>query len=410
MKGFSTVAIHGNPILRENIGSLRYPLYDSVAFEVETSRDLELAFGGRKPQHTYSRITNPTVDEFEDRIRALTNSYGVVALSSGMAAISNTILALTTAGDNIVASKHLFGHTYSLFLETFHRLNIVVKFVNFLSEEEIIGAIDKNTRCIFFETVSNPQLEIPDIYKICEIAAEKEVPVIIDNTFLTPYLFDSKKAGVAVEILSTTKYISGGATSVGGVIIDNGIFEWSKNPHLKELSKKYGNSSLLIRLRREIYRNLGACLSPHNAWLQLLGLETLALRVDKSSQNALTIAKYLKTIPKFSKVNYPALEDNSFYQRTQRFFNGKAGGILTFELNNKEECFKFMDNLKVIRRATNVNDNKTLIIHPATTIFADYSKEKREEMGISEGLLRLSVGIEDVDDLIEDLNRGVETI
>lgn len=410
MKKFATIAIHGNPICSESLGSLRFPLYDSVAFEVGSSYELELAFTGKKPFHTYSRITNPTVDEFEERIRALTDAYGVIALSSGMAAISNVVFALTGSGDNIVASKHLFSHTYSFFSETLSLLNINVRFVNILSEKEILENIDKNTRLIFMETISNPQLEIPDIYKICEISSEMEIPVILDNTLATPYLFNSKKAGVSVEVLSTTKYISGGATSVGGVIIDNGIFDWRKNPYLKDLSKKYGNSSFLVKLRKEIFRNLGACLSPHNAWLQLLGLETLPLRVDKSSQNALLIAEYLKTIPKILRVNYTGLKENLFYERASKLFNGKYGGILTFELNNKEECFKFMDNLKLIRRATNINDNKSLIIHPASTIFSDYSKEEKEEMGISDGLLRLSVGIEDVTDIIEDLNEGVKVL
>ncbi|MCX7726062.1 MAG: PLP-dependent transferase, partial [Chitinispirillaceae bacterium] len=351
-----------------------------------------------------------TVEELEERIKALTDSYGVIALSSGMAAISNSILALVGSGDNIIASKHLFSHTYSFFESTLKRLNIDVKFVNLLYEEEIIKNVDINTRLIFLETVSNPQLEIPDIYRICEIASNKNIPVILDNTVATPYLFNSKKAGVAVEVLSSTKYISGGATCIGGIIIDNGVFDWRKNPYLVELYKKYGNSSFLMKLRREIYRNFGACLSPHNAWLQLLGLETLSLRIEKSCHNALLIAEYLKTIPKILKVNYPALPDNPFYDRIIKLFNGKGGGLLTFELKCKEDCYKFMDNLKIIRKASNINDNKTLVIHPASTIFSDYPKEKREEMGISEGLLRLSVGIEDVSDLIEDINEGVKVL
>jgi O-acetylhomoserine (thiol)-lyase len=410
MNGFSSKAIHGNVFKKDVHGALRFPLYDTAAFEMASARDLELAFLGKKPAHAYSRITNPTVEDFEQKIRLLSDSFGVVAVSSGMAAITETVFALAETGSEIVTSPYLFGNTISLLETTFKRWGLIVRYADMADPDSVEKAINKNTRLVFLEVITNPQLEVADIARICAIANAHQVPVVLDGTLTTSYLFRSKDFGVAVEIDSSTKYISGGATSIGGVIIDNGTFDWQNNPSLAPDTKKVGPAALIMRLRREIHRNLGSCLSPHNAWMQTLGLETIALRIDKSSVNALAVAQYLSTQEKVLSVNYPGLATSRFHAVATCQFGNKFGGLLTFELNTKEECFKFMDALGMIRRATNLNDNKTLIIHPASTIFADYSVEERERMQVNERLIRLSVGIEDAEDILEDIKQGLDKI
>ncbi len=410
MKGFTTRAIHGVVLKKDPHGSLRFPVYDNVAFEFETARDLELSFEGKKPAHAYSRISNPTVADFEQRVKTLADALGVIAVSSGMAAISNVIMSLAEAGTNIVSSRFLFGNTISLFEHTLKPWGLSVKYVDMDSLDAIGRAIDVSTRAVFLETITNPQLQVADIKSIADIARSRDVPLIVDGTVTTPYLFRSKDFGVAIEVLSSTKYMSGGATSVGGVIIDNGIFDWSKNPKLATASRKYGPYALINHLRREVYRNIGSCLSPHSAWLQTLGLETMALRIERSCANAFTIAKFLSEQSAVSSVNYPGLADSAYSKIAEKQFKRRFGGLLTFDLGTKEDCFRFMDSLKIIRRATNLNDNKTLIIHPASTLFCEYSEEQRREMRVGEGMIRLAVGIEDPEDLIEDLKQGFNAL
>jgi len=409
MSGFSTKAIHGS-VRPEPHGTLRPPLYDNVAFEFADSREIQLAFEGRKPAHAYSRISNPTVDEFEQRIRLLSDALGVIAVSSGMAAISNVLLALGGTGTNIVATRSVFGNTYSLFEHTFKPWGLNTTYVDMSDNAAIAAAINEQTRAVFIEIITNPQLQVVDIAEIAHLAHERNVPLVLDGTLTTPYLFRSKDYGVDIEVISSTKYISGGATSVGGLILDNGIFDWKKNPKLGALAKKFGPGALMTMLRREVYRNVGACLSPHNAFLQTLGLETLSLRVDKSCANTQALAEWLQKHPKVVAVNYPGLDSSPSYSLAKRQFPRGVGGILTFELENRDQCFAFQNALKLVRRATNVNDNKTLTLHPASTIFCEYSSDEKAAMGVSDSMLRISVGIEDIEDIIEDFERGTAAI
>ncbi len=227
---------------------------------------------------------------------------------------------------------------------------------------------------------------------------------------MTPYLFNSKAAGVDIEVLSSTKYISGGGTTVGGLIIDNGIFDWKQSEKFAEKAGKFGPMAFIGSLRQEIYRDVGACLAPHNAYMQSLGLETMALRIDKSCQNSMQIAKYLQKHPKVKSVHYPGLAGAASSPVAKMQFNGKFGGLLTFDLHSMEQCYTLMDQLEIIRRATNINDNKTLVIHPFATIFSEYSAAEKEDMGIRPTMIRLAVGIEDVDDLLNDLEKGLELL
>jgi O-acetylhomoserine (thiol)-lyase len=388
-------------------GSLRVPVYDSVAFEFDSAKDINLAFAGRKPAHTYSRITDPTVEDFGQRIRLVSGGAAAIAVSSGMAAISNVILTLAGAGTNIVTSKHLFGNTLSLFEKTLKPWGLEIRYADMSDPDAVSRAIDHNTRALFLESITNPQLEVADFRALSAIAQDKSVPLVVDNTVTTPYLFRTRDFGVNVEVLSSTKYITGGATSLGGVIIDNGNFDWRSSPRLKDWAVKMGPLAMLGALRREIHRNVGSCLAPHHAYLQSLGLETLSLRIDRSCSNTLALAKFLQQHDKVASVHYPGLPDSKYHANAKEQFCDRFGGILTFDLNSKEECFALMDSLKLIKRATNVNDNKTLILHPASTIFCEYPDEVLSEIGVRHTMIRLSVGIEDFDDLKNDLEGGL---
>jgi len=403
---FDTRALHGPDRRKDVHNSTRYPVYASVAFTFESAQDMEDAFLHRKPSHAYSRITNPSVEFFEQTLTMLENGFGGIALSSGMAAITNTPLALVNKDDNIIASKFLFGNTLSLLEETFKGFGIQARFVDVNNKKSLENAIDENSRLIFCETITNPQMNVTDFATISRIAQKYDLAVVVDNTVTTPYLFNAKRHGVNVVVHSTTKYISGGATSVGGAIIDLGNYDWTKNQALQKYHDR-GPFAFLARLRREVYRNFGACMSPQTAYLQTLGLETLSMRISKSCENALIIARFLEKNPKIIAVNYPGLESSVFYHLAKKQFNGAAGGVISFELGDKKDAFNFINSLCLIKRATNINDNKSLIIHPASTIFADFSDEEKETMGVTDRLVRLSVGIEDVRDLMDDIHQAL---
>jgi O-acetylhomoserine (thiol)-lyase len=403
MKGFTTKAIHGSIRKQDVHGTLRPAVYDNVAFEFPSALAMQQAFEGRRPAHSYSRISNPTVEEFEDRVRLLADAKGALAVASGMAAIANVILAIAEAGAHVVISKFLFGNTYSFFEQTLKPWGLQVSCVDMTNPAELEAALNEKTCAVFLESISNPQLQVADMRRVTRIAAAHDVPVILDGTVTTPFLFKSKDFGVAVEVISSTKSISGGATSMGGLIIDNGVFDWNKNPKVRPWAEKFGPMGLLVFLRREIYRNLGACLTPHNAYLQTLGLETLELRLGKSCANALQIARALEKIPQIKQVYYPGLESSPYHQIARSQFSNGYGSLLGFCLENRDACFALINKCTVVRRATNIHDNKTLIIHPASTIFCEYSPGDKAKMEVGENLIRLSVGIEDAADILEDL-------
>jgi len=297
----------------------------------------------------------------------------------------------------------LFGHTLALFEQSLSAYGLETRFVDTTKTELIESLIDKNTRAIYFETVTNPQLEISDISKIAEIANRHGILLIVDSTITPPSVFNSKKLGVHIEVMSTTKFISGGATSVGGLIIDNGTYDWSKNPNCMAFSDKFGKDAFIARLRKNYYRNMGMPMTAHTANYMIAGLDILELRVERCYQNCLKLGEYLDQHPKVTRVDYPGLKDSPYFDLAMKQFNGIPGAVMTFDLSNQEECFRFMNRLSIIRRATNLNDNKSLIIHPYSTIYAEFSEEDRLNMGIRKGMMRLSVGIEGAEDLICDI-------
>jgi O-acetylhomoserine (thiol)-lyase len=401
--GFTTKLIH-SPFAKEDPNrALHQPIYSNSAFDFESAEQMELAFQGRLPVHSYSRISNPTVENFELRVKQITGSLNVTALSSGMAAISNVIFVLASAGSNIIASKHLFGNTYVFFESTIKDFGVEIRFCDLTNTDEVRANIDDKTVAVFVETITNPQLEVVDLENLALVAHENNVPVIADSTLTPPNVFNAKEFGVDIEVISSTKCISGGATSVGGLIVDYGTFDWSKSKKLAALAKRFGPFAFNYKLRREIFRNLGACMSPFAAYLQNLGLETLQLRFEKAARNCRELAGFLETLPEIKAVNYPGTIGSPFYEVSRRQFGEFPGAMLTFDFETREDCFVFLNRLELIKRATNVYDNKTLIIHPASTIYCDFDVETRKNLGVSDLTLRLSGGIEDIEDLKADI-------
>lgn len=375
---------------RDAYGALSMPVYNAVAYEFDTAKDMADAFTGRVIAPDYSRTANPTVTNFERRVKALTGAKDVTAMNSGMAAISMTMLALTASGKNIVTSRHMFGNTFDLLYNTLRRFGIETRLVDLTNVDEVERSIDANTCCVFMEIITNPQMEVADIKAIAEVAHRHQVPLVVDTTVIPFTEFSVHSLGADIEVVSSTKYISGGATSLGGLIIDYGTVKGFQQ-----------------RIKGEILFNFGAYMTPHAAYMQTLGLETLAARYAMESANTLELARRMQRMPGIVSVNYVGLADNPYHELAQRQFGPTAGAMICFDLESQEACFNFLNNLKVIHRATNLFDNKTLAIHPYSTIFGNFTAEERANMDVFDTTIRISVGLEDVDDLAEDMEQAL---
>jgi O-acetylhomoserine (thiol)-lyase len=386
-----TIAIN-TPFVRPDVyGSLAVPIYNNVAFEFQDAQEMADAFCNRIKAPDYARVENPTVTQFEQRVKALTGAQHVTAFNSGMAAISNALLSVTEHQKNIVSSHHLFGNTLALISSTLPRFGVEPRLRDLTNIEEVEKAIDNNTCCVFLEVLTNPQLEVANLQAITEIAHRKGVPVIADST-LIPFTETNLKAlGVDVEVVASTKYISGGGTSLGGLIIDYGTF-----PEINQ------------RVKYELLFNLGAYMSPQAAYMQTLGLETLDVRYHRQAASALQLAKDLKEIVAIKRVNYVGLSDNPYHALAQQQFGKTAGAMLTIDLESKERCFHFLNRLKLIHRATNLFDNRSLAIHPASTIFGNFTQQQLEQMDVRDTTIRLSIGLEAPEDLILDIQQALQ--
>lgn len=372
-------------------GSLSMPIYHTAAYEFDTAADMADAFTGKVIAPDYSRVMNPTVMYLEDKVKALTGASNVVAMSSGMAAISNTLMALASAGKNIVTSRHMFGNTFSLITESLKRFGVEARPCDLLNLDEVKDRMDENTCCIFLEIITNPQMEVADLKALSKIAHEYNVPLIADTTVIPFTQFSAKELGVDIEVVSSTKYLSGGATTLGGLVIDYGT------------TKDFGHT-----MKNEMLFNFGAYMTPHVAYMQSLGLETLDARYRVQSQNTLYLAEKLRSLPEIKQVNYVGLADNPYHEIAERQYGKTAGAMMTVDLESKEACFRMINNLKLVRRATNLFDNKTLAIHPASTIFGNFSDEERAAMDVLDTTVRISVGLEDMDDVFEDIKQAVK--
>ena len=385
-----TKAIHTLFPAKDAYGSISMPVYHTAAYEFDDADYMSDAFCGRVIVPDYSRVLNPTVMFLEDKVKELTGAHSVTALNSGMAAISNTVMAVAEAGKNIVTSRHLFGNTYSLLTVTLRRFGVEARLCDLTNPAEVEAAVDENTCCIFLEIITNPQMEVADLRALAGIAHRHGTLLIADTTLIPFTEFSARALGVDIEVVSSTKYLSGGATSLGGLIIDYGTADG--------FSKK---------IKFEMVFNLGAYMTPHAAYMQALGLETLDARYRLQSASALQLAKMLKTLPAIKRVNYVGLEDNPYNALARSQFGGTAGAMLTIDLESGEACKRFINSLKLIKRATNLFDNKSLAIHPASTIFGPFSDDERRAMDVLDTTIRLSVGLEDVEDLFADIEQAL---
>lgn len=408
-KNFSseTKILHAPYPATDAYGALNMPVYHAVAYEFETAAQMELAFTGQSPEHVYSRVSNPTVQYFENRVKALTGTGDVVAFNSGMAAIANTFVAMAYAGANIVTSPHLFGNTYSLIAFTLKDFGVEPRFCDLTDLAAVEKNIDKNTCAVFLEVITNPQMEIADLRALSAICQRRGVPLIADTTIVPFSTFRAAGFGVDIEIVSSTKYISGGATSLGGLVLDYGSHDWQHSPKLRALVEQPAASAFSYKMRREIHRNLGACMTPDVAALQTTGLETLTVRYEHAAKTCRNLAEKVQSLNGVCSVNYPALLGHPFHAVSQQQFGDYPGAMFTFDLASREAAFRFIDRLQLIRRATNLFDNKTLAIHPASTIFGTFTEELRQSMDVSQNTIRISVGLEDMDDLYDDIKQAL---
>ncbi|WP_455592823.1 PLP-dependent transferase [Bacteroides sp.] len=400
---FETRVLHTSFEKEDPYHSLSMPVYNTAAYEFATAEEMEEAFCGRTADHAYSRITNPTVQYFEQRIREVTGAMSVTALNSGMAAISNALITLARAGGNIVTSSHLFGNTYSLLKTTLGAFGVEARFCDLTNVEEVRKRIDGNTCALFLEVITNPQMEVADLKALADVLHAAQVPLVADTTLVPFHVFRAADFGVDIEIVSSTKYISGGATGLGGLIIDYGTFDW-RRLHSGQTQPAFDRSDgFSFRLRKEVHRNLGAYMTPQVAYMQTLGLETMEVRFARQAETCLRLARELQALPAVESVNYPGLETSAYHQLSMRQFGALPCAMLTFDLASREVCFRFMNRLKMIRRATNLFDNKSLAIHPASTIYGSFTEEQRRAMDASQKTIRLSVGLEKETDLLNDI-------
>lgn len=420
---FETLQLHAGQTVDPTTKSRAVPIYQTTSYVFEDAQEAEDLFGLKKTGNIYSRIGNPTVAVFEDRLAALEGGVGALATASGMAAITYTVLGLAHAGDHVVAATTLYGGTFNLLKETLPRYGITTTFVDVDNLEEVEAAIQDNTKLVFIETLGNPLINIPDIEKVADIAHAHKIPLVADNTFGTPYLINVFSHGVDISVHSATKFIGGHGTTIAGVIVDSGKFDWEasgKFPQFVDEDPSYHNISytrdigaaaFITALRVQILRDTGAALSPFNAFLLLQGLETLSLRIERHVENTKKIVDFLENHPKVEKVNYPSLPSSPYYELAQKYLPKGAGSIFTFHVKGGQgEARQVIDHLEIFSDLANVADAKSLVVHPATTTHQQLSEEDLLACGVTRNQIRISVGLENADDLIEDLRLALETI
>ena len=406
---FNTSLLHAG-VQKEANGSTLPPVYQTSAFEQTSATDLEKIFENKAPGFCYTRVGNPTVTAFENRITKLEGGIASIACASGMAALMNAFLNILRSGNEIVSSASLYGGTIDLFtdLEAF---GITTRYVENNNWEQIEGAINEHTRLVFAEPIGNPCLDVTDIEKLAEIAHAHELPLIVDNTTSTPYLIQVLKHGADIVVNSSSKYINGSSNSISGVLTDGGKFKWKKEkyPGLADYLK-FGPMAFIAKLRNGLFRNTGACLAPVNAYLNVIGLETLGLRMERQCNNAAALAKWIEETYPDVTVNYPGLESSPWHVIAKKQFENGYGAILTLRVGSKKQAFDFIDSLNIAYTLSNIGDTKTLVIHPGSTISLHSTEKQKEDAGVFEDLIRVSVGIEDIEDLKEDFAQAFAKI
>lgn len=420
MPNLGSQCVHGG-YKPQNGDAQTLPIYQSTTFKFDSVEHLGNLFDLKAAGHFYTRLSNPTLEAVETKIATLEGGVGAMVTASGQSATLMAILNICSAGDNIVSSSTIYGGTYNLFAVTLAKMGIKTTFVDpECSEKELRAAIDENTKLVFGETISNPSINVLDIEKFAKIAHENGLPLFIDNTFPTPILCRPIEFGADIIIHSTSKYLDGHAVSLGGVIVDSGKFDWAKSGkfsafttpddsyHGLVYSENFGNMAFIVKARVQLMRDLGAQMSPQNAFLLNLNMETLALRMKKHSENALLVAKFLESHPKVSWVSYPGLESSKFKARSDKYLKDGASGVLAFGVKGgREAAAQMMEKFKLVSLVIHVADVRTCALHPASTTHRQLSEEQLVGAGVSADLVRLSLGIEDVEDIIKDLENAL---
>lgn len=420
---FETLQLHAGQVPDSATKSRAVPIYQTTSYVFDNAQEAEDLFALRKSGHMYTRLGNPTTDVFEERVAALEGGVAAVATASGSAAITYAILNVANMGDEIVAASTLYGGTYNLLSTTLPRFGVKTTFVNPDNPNNFEEAINEKTKALYVEVLGNPGINVADIEAIANIAHNHGIPLIVDNTFGTPYLIRPIEYGADVVVHSATKFIGGHGTSIGGIIVDGGKFDWTQNnkfPGFTEPDESYHGivyakdvapAAFATRIRAQLLRDTGACISPFNSFLLLQGLETLSLRVDRHLENTKKIVEYLESNEEVAWVNYPSLEGSKYYELAKKYFPKGAGSIFTFGIKGGEEkARQFIDNLEIFSDLANVADSKSLVVHPASTTHQQLSGDDLIAAGVTRDMIRVSVGTENVEDLIEDLEEAFNKI
>ena len=411
---FETRVIHEGLHPERWEGATLPPIYQTASHWHPTAESLSQAFGGKSGEHIYLRLTNPTNRALEEKLAALEGGAGAIVTSSGMAAVADACLALLRAGDEFISGNSLFMSTYVLFSQVFKKYGLTVRFVEPTDLSALKRALNEKTRFIFLETIGNPKMDVPDLAAVAQIAHENGIPLLVDNTLATPYLCRPLELGADIVIHSTTKYLSGHGCATGGVIIDGGRFDWASSrlaEDFKPFLDRKGPLAYLDKVWREHHINFGTTQAPFHAYLTMLGLDTLAVRMERHLANALEVARFLSAHPQVQWVRYPGLPDHPDHEVARRQFGGRGfGALLTFGLKDQEACFQFIKNLRLIYHLANLGDCKSLIIHPYSSQYLAFPEETKRYLSITPDLLRLSVGIEAVEDICEDLKQALDRI
>lgn len=407
---FDTQVIHAAQTPEEWKWATQAPIFQTASHRFETAEDLSDVFAGRKPGFIYQRLRNPTNQTLEKRMAQLEGGVDAVVTASGMAAITDALLAICRAGDEIVSGNSLFMSTFLLFNNVFRKFGIQVKLVESADLDAWQAAVTDRTKLLFVETIGNPKMDVPNIRKLAELAHANRAPLIVDNTLATPYLFRPFEHGADVVVHSTTKYLNGHGSAVGGVVIDSGRFDWpaDKYPDFGVFKERKGSLAYIDKVWREIHINFGTSQAPFHSYLTLIGLDTLALRMERHQSNALKAAGFLTKHASVKWVHFPGLPTSPAHETARIQFEGKGfGAVLTFGLDNEKACFDFIRRLKLIYHLANLGDCKTLAIHPWSSQYVTFAEEVRRANGISPDLVRISVGIEHIDDILEDLDQAL---
>ncbi len=420
-----TLALHAGQQPDPTTTARAVPIYATTSYVFHDTDHAANLFALKEFGNIYSRLMNPTNDVLEKRLAAMDGGAAGLAFASGQAAITAAILTITHAGQNFISSTSLYGGSWTLFTQTFKKLDVEVRFFDPDKPEEIEKLVDENTRCVYLESIGNPKNDVPDFRRIADISHKHDLPVLCDNTVTTPILFRPVEHGIDIVIYSTTKFIGGHGQHIGGVIVDGGTFPWADNPEkwpefcapsdsyhgmvFAEALKPIGNIAYVVHIRTHLLRDMGGCMSPFAAFLFLTGLETLHLRMPRHCENALAVAKWLKEQPGVEWVNYPGLPDHPHYPNARKYLPDGAGAVVGFGIRGgKEAGIKFINNTKLASHLANIGDAKTLVIHPASTTHQQLTAEEQQAAGVTEEYVRLSIGIEDVEDIKADIDQALK--